>query len=71
MDINLFALELQVEAKLAEARAVSARRALLESLGARPAVLEVVGGALMRLGWLVRRRGRRGRAARIPVVSVP
>src|SRR5262249_42157617 len=66
VDQNLYALERQVETKLAEARAVSAHAALLSSLRAKE------GSSLASLLTLIatwadrRRRHRRLRARRLP-----
>ena len=71
VDQNLYALERQVETKLAEARAVSAHAALLSSLRAKE------GSSLASLLTLIatwadrRRRHRRLRARRLPTPSAP
>ena len=68
MDIETYVLERLVESRLAEARARSARYALISSLRpARPRVLAVVGRALIRVGrWLGGRRTVRRRDAGLP-----
>ena len=71
VDQNLYALERQVETKLAEARALSAHAALLSSLGTAG------GGTLTSLltrmaAWIDRwRRYRHLRAGGLPTPSAP
>jgi hypothetical protein len=73
MDTNIYALERQVESKLAEARAASARAALVASVrGGGPDVLAAVGLALIRIGrCLARRRGGRRHAAGVALPGLP
>ena len=73
MDTNLYALERQVESRLAEARAAAARGALLASLRTgRPDILAAVGLALIRVGRrLNRRRGARRRGTGLALPSLP
>ena len=57
MDINCYAMEQLVEARLAERRADAARYALLASLkGGRRGLRAILGFALIRAGrWMTRR----------------
>ncbi len=73
MDIDTYMLEWLVKARLAEARACSARYALLSSLRAeRRSLVALVGLALIRAGrWVGRRRAVRRRGARLPSPSLP
>jgi hypothetical protein len=67
MDVDIYTLKQFAEARLAEARAQSARRALLHSID-RPRVpaRAVVGAALIRVGrWLLRREGPGRRGGRL------
>ena len=61
--MNIYVLERLVEAKLAEARAESARQALVASVRAgRPDRRAVIGLALIRTGRWLRRRAIHRRA---------
>ncbi len=73
MDMNLYWVEKHVTSKLAEARADSARQALLASLRARrPGALASLGLTLIRIGrWLRHRGSPRRRAGRVPLPSLP
>ncbi len=69
MDTNTYCLQVVAEARLSEARALSARAALLASVApARRGLSGVLALTLIRAGrWLGRRRAGRRRAAPIPV----
>jgi len=71
MDVNLYALERQVETKLAEARAVSAHQALVSSAGAARGT--TVSSLLARLvTWMTRRRQHDlRRTTRLSTPTVP
>ncbi len=71
MDLNIYVLERQVEMKLAEARASSAREALVSSLRAdrrRPSSV-LVAPAVRRVARWLRRRAIRGRSGGLPTPS--
>ena len=72
MDVETYVMERLVESRLAEARARSARDALIASLRPpRPRVLAVVGLTLIRIGRkLGGRRAVRRRDARLPRPSL-
>jgi len=71
MDMNVYALEKQVEMRLEEARATSARQALVASLtaerGSRFPILAVL--ATLRTGRRLLRRAVGGRDASLRVAS--
>ena len=72
MDLNLYALERQVEMKLAEARAMSARTVLLSSLGAARG--NAAASLFARITtWVARRRRHRElrRTTGLPTPSAP
>ena len=73
MELNVFAIEMCVASRLAEARAASARRELLAwACPARPGVLAALGLALIRIERRLRHAGgRRCRPGREPLPSLP
>ena len=72
MDVDSYVMERLVESRLAEARARSARYALLSSLRPpRPSLRVVAGLTLIAVGrWLGGRRMVRRRDARLPRASL-
>ena len=73
MDTNSYFLELLVEARLAEARARSARYALCQSLAPdRRDALSALGVTLIKAArWLGRRHAVRRRRMNLPTPSLP
>jgi len=73
MDGDTYVMEWIVKTRLAEARAQSARYALVASLRRpRPSVLALAGLALIRIGrWLGGHRTARRRDPRVPSPSLP
>ena len=71
--MDTYVIERLVESRLAEARALSARYALISSLRSpRPSLLAVAGLTLIRVGrWLGGRRTVRPRDARLPSPGLP
>jgi hypothetical protein len=72
MDWNVYAVEQLVAMRIDEARARSAKAALIDSIGTRRIdTLAVLGLALIKLGRFVQRRGGvRRRIARAPALHM-
>jgi hypothetical protein len=72
MDWNVYAVEQLVAMRIDEARARSAKAALIDSIGTRRIdTLTVLGLALIKLGRFVQRRGGvRRRIARAPALHM-
>jgi len=71
MDVDIYMLKWLAEARLAEARAQSARQALIRSVGgARWSARAVAGAALIKAGrWLRRREGSGRRGGRLAALN--